>query len=177
MLSITIRWDVIFIELFVILLLILLIGFIFIFKFKKCVKAHNMKKWNYILRQKFVLKSLSKSTKLYNDCMYLLARANFELYNDKEFEVYVDKINSSTLLAKKNFLKISYIIIRGNNISVINDLMNELKLLNDEESKKYYLVCDLLYKIKFEKYACSTDENNTIKSLLSDRISIEILGK
>ena len=74
------------------------------------------------------------------------------------------------------FLKISYIIIKGNNTPFLNDLISELKSLENEETEKYYVVCKLLYRIKFENYVCSSEEVNMLKKIASDRIIVELLN-
>ena len=173
-LNVTIRWDVIFIEILIILFVMIVVSLISINILKKCIKAHNLKDWNYIIKHKAVLKQFLRTKKLYNESSYLLAKANFELSNDEEFMLYVEKIGEK-FIARKLFLKISYALIKDNDVSYVNDLKHELGLLKDEESKKCFLVCELLCKMKYEKYVCTTEELEMIKPFISGRVNQEFL--
>lgn len=55
-------------------------------------------------------------------------------------------------------------------------MISELKSLGNEESEKYYVACKLLYRIKFENYVCSSEEVDTLKKIVSDRIIVELLN-
>lgn len=166
----TIRWDGILIEFAIIFAIVLLVALINVLKLKRCFKAYDSRDWVYIIKQKSSLKFISKSQKHYDDCMYLLAVANFELYNDNEFAVYIQKLKSNKFLGMQLYYKICCLIVNDINTAELSRLMQELSLLDDEVSKKGYKLCQLLFKVRFEEYVCSQEELEMLRQIQSDRI-------
>ena len=174
--TVTIGWDVILVELLVVfgiaLVLTIVLGVIAFMKYKKCIEALHSKNWNYILQQEGQLKRMvkAKSTPLYDDCMYMLAVANFELCNDKEFLAYVEALKTTRYLPFKLYLKANYLIVTSNNAtSELKDLLKQLSSLDENSAKKCFAISNLLYKIKFEGHVCTQEETETIEGMISER--------
>ena len=94
--DVVIGWDAIRIQLIICLSVVIVLSIVFgilaTVKYRKCVMAHNAGDWNYIIKQKKALNQISRSKSLYDGCMYMLAMASFEQYDDDEFLVYLDKL-------------------------------------------------------------------------------------
>ena len=175
--NVIIRWDVILIELLILLAISIFLVVFLQIKFRKCIKQLSAKNWNYIVKRERYLKFMSLSKPLYDPCMYMLAVANFELYNDTEFELYVEKIRDKLLWGRKLYLKANYMIVQNESVTTyLNEVLSQLSLLEDDDAKRCFNVSSLLFKIKFEGYTRSSEENDVIKGMSSDRIKKEFLS-
>ena len=169
--TVVINWDIIFWELIACLLIGVLLFIISTVMYRKFIREFNANNWQYVVARKSSLKFIAKLLKENDSVMYMLAVANFELYNDKEFISYIEKMSGNKLLGRKIYQKFNFQIVQNDiNSSSIIGLINELSALTDEDSIKRLKICTLLYKIKFEKYMCSPEELEMLREIKSDRI-------
>ena len=167
--QVVIGWDIIRIEFWIVLGITVLACTINTWKYLKCIQEFNKKNWSYVVKQKKYFKHLG-------NYMFMLAVANFELYHDEEFVLYINKIKQPSLQGPKLSYTIKHLIITNNTATPrIDQLMEEMRSLKDKQPQEFFETNYLLYRIKFEGHVCSQEEIQILENLRSDRVRKEFL--